>query len=84
MMTIIIILTFIVLYAAWMITEMVRKRRRRRVQQGRCLHCGYILHGIKGVICPECGKNTQPENPGNQRKLAPLKKDTGPYVPPTP
>ncbi len=33
----------------------VALRTRIRVRQGRCIACGYLLHGIDGAKCPECG-----------------------------
>ena len=64
--------------------EWRRRKRRKRVRQGRCLHCGYVLHGVEGVLCPECGKNTQPENADNAKKMEAGISGGGPYVPPTP
>lgn len=32
------------------------RRLRRRVTDGKCLHCGYDLRGIASDRCPECGQ----------------------------
>lgn len=59
----------IVLVVTLRVTQWRRAQRRKRARKGRCLHCGYVLHGVRGVTCPEFGRNTQPENAENQRLM---------------
>jgi hypothetical protein len=35
-----------------------------------CLHCGYLLRGLPGTICPECGHAFDPTNPLTWRDSA--------------
>lgn len=37
-----------------------RVRERRRARAGRCLRCGYDLHGCPSDRCPECGLKKNP------------------------
>lgn len=50
-------------------------QRRRRVRDGKCLHCGYAIAGLTTRQCPECGKSTQVDLPENRKLLyeSPLK-----------
>ena len=36
------------------VEHLVKRRRRRRILAGRCIHCGYDCAGLK--VCPECGR----------------------------
>ncbi len=45
----------LVAYPAWVIGVDAR-RRRHRLRQGLCLHCGYDTKGNTGAVCPECGR----------------------------
>lgn len=41
---------------AWMVAEVGRVRRRRRINQGRCPNCGFDVRGsVWSANCPECG-----------------------------
>jgi RNA polymerase subunit RPABC4/transcription elongation factor Spt4 len=35
-------------------------RRRSRIRRGLCVQCGYDLTGNQSGICPECGRNIEP------------------------
>lgn len=39
-------------------------RARLRSHKGRCIACGYSLHGLNGAKCPECGSVRTPQPPG--------------------
>ena len=42
---------------AVLVARRSRKLRRRAARvYGRCMHCGYLLKGVLGRTCPECGK----------------------------
>lgn len=57
-------------------------RRRKRLAEGRCVHCGYALCGTDGAggvsgVCPTCGK------PSFQSLAPPLsQQEEGPAPPP--
>src|SRR5215207_10841357 len=36
--------------------------RGHRVREGRCLECGYLLRGVVGDVCPECGNRPPSPN----------------------
>jgi hypothetical protein len=40
-----------------------RKVRQSRQRDGRCLACGYDLHGSHAEKCPECGAQTLTARP---------------------
>lgn len=44
------------LYLWWTVGRPRRTERRRA--EGRCLRCGYSLHGNLSGVCPECGTST--------------------------
>jgi rRNA maturation endonuclease Nob1 len=41
------------LSARWLITDKLRRARRKR---GHCVPCGYDLTGNESGACPECGE----------------------------
>jgi hypothetical protein len=44
------------LYPIWWTKWMAEQLKRKRLEAGECLTCGYNLTGNVSGICPECGK----------------------------
>lgn len=43
-------------------TWMIKRGRRRALDRGQCVHCGYDLRGSHSPRCPECGTPLPPHD----------------------
>ncbi|HPF39279.1 MAG TPA: hypothetical protein P5081_12985 [Phycisphaerae bacterium] len=43
-------------FTPWLFMHVQARRRRRRVAEGACVDCGYLLIGNESSVCPECGR----------------------------
>jgi hypothetical protein len=50
-----------ILIGLWIFVHYKRHKTTKHVRHGRCVNCGYSMHGITGTRCPECGKSARPE-----------------------
>lgn len=60
--TIPLVYPFVILLLAAPLLDRSGRRRRRRIREGRCVHCAYQL-GPSTVRCPECGRDVAGANP---------------------